>query len=86
MWLSGLALAPAAGPEQVEEPAPQRQLGHSEEEGGEGEERANHVQRQQEVQDLQGDAGEEVSDGGEKTQKKFLSSLCFYTDFLTLRC
>lgn len=71
MWVSGLALA--AGPEQVEEPATQRQLRHGEEEGGEGEDRADHARRQQEVQDLQGDAGGEVSEG--MMQKVSLLSL-----------
>lgn len=46
----------------MEEPAQERQLWDSEEERGEGEDRADHVQRQQKVQDLQGDARGEVSE------------------------
>lgn len=55
---SGLTFA--AGPEQMEEPAQECQLWYCEEERGKGEDRADHVQQQQKVQDLQGDARGEV--------------------------
>lgn len=46
----------------MEEPAPERQLGYREEEGGEGVDRASHAQQQQQqkVEDLQGDARGQV--------------------------